>query len=213
MLAVLVEGDILFQLMEFSVHADAGIALAAQLLEQPSVFALPPSNDRSKDLDLPPFTQVKHPIDDLLGGLGGDRAATLVAMGFSDVGKQQPQIVVDLGDRPHSGAGVVAAPLLVDGDRRGESLDEVHLGLVHLAEELASVRGEGFHITALALGVDRIEGQGRLARAGEAGDDDQLVARQLQVDVFQIMLPGALDDYLIHDRETPEGFYQMEEQG
>jgi hypothetical protein len=47
--------------------------------------------------------------------------------------------------------------LLVDRDRRRQALDEVDVGLVHLAEELAGVGRQRLDVAALALGVDRVE--------------------------------------------------------
>jgi hypothetical protein len=82
----------------------------------------------------------------------------------------------------------------VERGLRGESLDEVDVGLLHLAEELARIGGEGLHIASLPLRVDRVEGERRLARAGDAGEDDEGVARQLQVDVSQVVLSGPPDN-------------------
>ena len=66
----------------------------------------------------------------------------------------------------------------------------VHIGLVHLAQELAGVGGKRFHVAALALGVDGVEGQSGFARAGDAGDDDEFVSGQLYGDVFEVVLAG-----------------------
>ncbi len=61
-------------------------------------------------------------------------------------------------------------------------------------EELARVRGQRLDVAALALGVDRVEGEARLARAGQPGDHDERVARQHDVDVAQVVLARAGDD-------------------
>ena len=103
-------------------------------------------------------------------------AAAVVAVRMADPGPQQPQVVVDLGDRADRRARVARGGLLVDRDRRRQPLDRVHVRLVHLAEELARVRRQRLDVAALALGVDRVEGEARLARAGQPGDDDQGVA-------------------------------------
>ena len=58
-----------------------------------------------------------------------------------------------------------------------QALDEVDVGLVHLAEELAGVGRERLDVAALALGEDRVERQAGLARPGQPGEDDQGVAR------------------------------------
>src|SRR5204862_230986 len=53
---------------------------------------------------------------------------------------------------------------------------------------------ERFDVAALAFGVDRVERQRRFSRAREPRDDDELVARDLEVDVLEVMLAGAPDD-------------------
>ena len=99
----------------------------------------------------------------------------IVAVRLADPGEQQAQVVVDLGDRADRRARVARRRLLVDRDRRREALDGVDVGLLHLPEELARVRREGLDVAALALGVERVEGERRLARAGQPGDADELL--------------------------------------
>ena len=56
-----------------------------------------------------------------------------------------------------------------------------------------------------ALGVDGVEGEGALARAGEAGDNHELVTGNGDVDVLEVMLAGAFyeDGLTRHERQTP----------
>src|SRR3712207_8782218 len=54
---------------------------------------------------------------------------------------------------------VLARRLLVDRHRRAEPLDEVDVGLVHLAQELPGVRRQRLDVPPLALGEDRVEGR------------------------------------------------------
>lgn len=82
---------------------------------------------------------------------------------------------------------------MLDGDCRRQAVDLVDIRLLHHLQELARIGREAFDITALAFGIDRIEGKRRLARAGKAGHDDQLVARQIQIDALEVMLAGATD--------------------
>jgi len=51
---------------------------------------------------------------------------------------------------------------LIDRDGRAQAVDLVDVGLLHLAKELASVRRQALDVAALALGVDRVEGEARL---------------------------------------------------
>ena len=69
----------------------------------------------------------------------------------------------------------------------------VDVGLLHHLEELARIGAQRLDVTALPLGIDGVEGERALAGAGEAGDDGQRAARQIEVDVLQVMGAGAPD--------------------
>ena len=114
-----------------------------------------------------------------------------------DPGKQEPQVIVDLGHGADRRPWVPAGALLVDGDRRREAVDLVDVRLLHLAQELARVRREALDVPALALRIDRVEGEAALSRPGEARDDDQPVPRDGDRDVLQVVLAGTANDELI----------------
>ena len=81
------------------------------------------------------------------------------------------------------------APPLADGDRRRDAVDPVGVGLVELFEELAGVGREGLDVPPLALGIERVERQRTLARPADAGQDDQPVERQVEVDPLEVVDP------------------------
>ncbi len=116
--------------------------------------------------------------------------------GRPDARVEQAQVVVDLGHRADRRARVARGRLLVDRDRRREPVDRVDVGLLHHLQELPRVGGERLDVAALPLGVDRVEGERRLAGAGEAGDADERVAREPHGDVLEVVLAGAVDDEL-----------------
>ncbi len=80
-------------------------------------------------------------------------------MRLAQVRVEQAQVIVDFGggrnDRPRAGAGTA----LLNGDRRRQPFDEVHVGLAHLIQKLPGVGGQRLHVLALAFGVNGIEGQ------------------------------------------------------
>src|SRR5439155_2347677 len=47
--------------------------------------------------------------------------------------------------------------------------------------------GQRLHIPPLAFGVDRVEGERRLARPADAGDDHQLADGQRDVDILEVV--------------------------
>ena len=59
--------------------------------------------------------------------------------------------------------------------------------------ELARVGVERFEVAALALGEQDVEGEGGLARARHAGDHGEAAARDLDVDVLQVVLARLVD--------------------
>ena len=67
-------------------------------------------------------------------------------------------------------------------------------GLSIWPEELPGVGRQRLDVAALALGEDRVEGQAGLARAGQPGEDDQRVSRQVERDVLEVVLARATDD-------------------
>ena len=69
----------------------------------------------------------------------------------------------------------------------------IHIGLLHLVEKLPCVGREALHIATLPLGKERIEGKRGLPRTARPGDDDELVAGNLDVKVAQVVLPRPLD--------------------
>ena len=188
---VLVELDVVGQLAHLAVDPHPGEALGHQAGEQLHVGALLAAHHRRQQLVAGALRQGEDLVDHLVDGLGPDRAVALGAVGLTGAAEQQPQIVLDLGDRADGGAGVVAGGFLVDRDGGGEPLDRIHIGLVHLAEELAGVGGEALHVAPLALGEDRVEGQGALAAAAHAGEHHHAVARDGEIDVAEIVLAGA----------------------
>jgi hypothetical protein len=137
------------------------------------------------------------------GRVGGTRA-----------GEEEAEVVVDLRDGADGGPGVLAGRLLLDGDGGGQATDVVHVRLLHHVEELAGVGRQRLDVAALPFGVDRVEGEARLARAGEAGDDHELVARDVHVDALEVVLAGAadLDELLLgHARHLLAGRHDIAE--
>ena len=82
--------------------------------------------------------------------------------------------------------GVVRGGFLLDRNRRRKAFDVIDVRLVHDGKELARVGRERLDVAPLSLGVDGIEGERGFAAAGEAGDDDHAVARQVEVDIFRL---------------------------
>ena len=88
----------------------------------------------------------------------------------------------------------------------GLALDEIDVGLAHQLQELAGIGTQALDIAALALGVDGVEGERAFARAREAGHDDKLLARDVEIDALEIVLARAAhaDEVVLFDHGVRE---------
>ncbi len=182
-----VELDVFVERSLLAVDAHLRESAGAQPGQLLLELALPPAHDRREHVHALLVRREHHHVDDALERLGGDRAAAEVAMRDADVGEEEPEVVVDLGDGADGRARIRSGRLLLDGDGGRQAVDEVDVRLLHLLEELAGVGGERFDIAPLSFGVNRVEGQRGLARPREAGDDDQPVTGKVDVDILEVV--------------------------
>ena len=193
MLDILFQLDLFVQIIHVAVNAHAGVTAAAGSVQLLGLGAFAAPHNRGQHLEAGAFRQFKHLVYHLVHRLLADDASADRAVRNADAGIHQTEIIINFRHGAHGGTRVVAGGFLVNGNRRGKAGDLVHIGLFHLAQEHAGIAGKAFHIAALAVRKDGIKGQAGLAGAGKARHNNQLVARQNQVDVFQVMLPRALD--------------------
>ena len=195
MLELLVQGDgIAAELHYFPIDADAAEAFLLYVGKQLGEFALTAHHHRRHDQRFQVVAQGHDLVGNLIGCLGLDFPPAFRAMGNAHTGEEESQVVVDFGYRSDRGTGILARCLLVDGNRRGQSVDLVDIGLAHLAEEHTRVAGEAFDISALAFGIDGIECKRGLSRTGKTRDDHQLVTGNGDIYVLQVMLACTFDD-------------------
>ena len=193
---VLVEPRRVGDVDHLAVDPDADEALASSAVEDPVALGLAVLDQRPEDEQPRPLGQGEDLVDDLLDRLAFDGVA-VGAVRDADPREQQPEVVVDLGHGPDRRARVARRALLVDRDGRDQAVDLVDVRLLHLAEELAGVRAQALDIAALALGIDRVEGEARLAAPRQSGDDDEPVARERDVDVLEVVFARAAHDQSI----------------
>ena len=198
------------QLHDLAIDAHAAEALLLQVGEQLRELALAARHHGSHDDGLRIGREGEDLVGHLVGGLLLDDAAALGAVRHAHAREQEAQVVVDLGGGAHRRARVLRRGLLVDGHRRRQAVDAVEVGLRHLAQEHARVAGQALHVAALALGVHRVERQRRLAAARQARDDHQLVARDGEVDVLEVVLAGTLDDDGVLSHVAYRSFYRSQ---
>ena len=167
-----------------SVDLDPYVALLADALENGLMLALSRTHDRRYNEQLSPLGKLHDSVDYLIDALFFDRLAAFGTMRMTYPRVKQPEIIAYLGHSADSRARVVGGALLIDGNSGRKPFDMIDVRLVHLPQELTGVRGKRLHVAALALCIDRIESERRLAGARNAGKHYQFISRQLERNVF-----------------------------
>ena len=186
-LLVLVQGRGMVEVGDDAVDPGADEAARHQLGEDMLVFALPVPDHRREDHDARAFGQGHDLVHHLADGLRVEGFTVLRTARLANAGVEQPQVVVDLGDRADRGTRIVGGRLLFDGDRWRQAFDVVDIGLFHHGQELPRVGRQGLDVAPLSFGVERVERERRLARARQAGHHHQFVARDVEVDVLEVV--------------------------
>ena len=185
--AAAVNGGQGVQLVNFAVNTRADEALLLHVLQQLGVLTLAPPHQRRDQHPFAAFRKRQDVIHHLADGLRVQLDAVVGAARNADARKEQAQIVVDFGNGADGGARVVRGGFLLDRNRRRKAFDVIDVWLVHDGKELARVGRERLDVAPLPLGVDGVKGERGLAAAGKAGDDNHAVARQVEVNVFQVV--------------------------
>ena len=151
------------EIVDFAVDAGAHEALGAEIPQDAGVFPLAIADHRRQQHQPRAFRQVEHGIDHLADRLGIQRFSMVRAARRAHAREHQPKVIVDFGHGADRRARVVTRRLLLDGDRRTQSLDVVEVRLLHHRQELARIGRKGLDVAPLPLGIDRVEGERRLA--------------------------------------------------
>src|ERR1700733_8834987 len=175
------------EIAHLTVNAGAE-ALLIQFVEQVLELAFAATDDRRIDDDAFSGRERKNTFHDLLGGLARNRFAALGAVRYTDRRVEEAEVVVDFSDCADSRSGTMAGSFLFDGDRRAESFDGVDIRPLDLVKELAGIRRERFYVASLALGIDGVESERRLAGSGKTSDHGKRVTGNSNIDVAQIVL-------------------------
>ena len=135
-------------------------------------------------------------------GVRGERRGEQSSLAFgvvAEAGEEHSQQVRDLGEGADARVLRWGRHQLFDRDRRRQAGDPVDLWGGYRAEQVAGEGGDGFEVAALRLGVDGVEGQRRLSRAGHSADADELPVGEGDREAGQIVLMGTDDvDLLGH---------------
>ena len=184
----LIEIDFIFKIDQFAIDTSPGEAVLDQLLHLFFELALAATHNRSHDHDAILRGQGHHPLDDLLGGLARDRPPAFRAMRNPYRGVKKAKVVIDLSNGTDGGSWAAAGGPLLDRNGWAEPVNRVHVGTLHLIKELPGIGRERLHVPALALRINRVKGERRLARTAQPCDDRQGVPGDFYIDILEVML-------------------------
>ena len=193
MLEFLVERRRLGDLVELAVDLHPLEAALEKVRELLAILSLAPAHDGRHQVEAGALRQPQDTVDHLRHGLALDGQPGRRRIRHADARPQQPHVVVDLRDGPDRRARILRGRLLLDRDRRGEAVDLVDVRLLHHLQELPRIGRKAFDIAPLPLGIDRVERQRGFAGAGQAREHDQAVARNLEVDILEVVLARTPD--------------------
>jgi len=180
-------------LMELAVDFDALIALLHELGEFLAVFALAAAHHWSQEVETSTLRKRHDAVDHLRDGLALDRESRDRRKRHADARPQQPHVIVDLGDGADGRARIARGGFLFDGNRGRQAVDLVDVRLLRHFQKLPRIGRQALDVAALALGVDGVESERGFARARQPGEHHQAVARNVEVDVLEVVLARAAD--------------------
>ncbi len=130
------------------------------------------------------------------GGVGGEGLGGQVggALGVvAGAGVEHPEQVGQGGHRAHARARARRAASLLERDGGRQPGDLLDVRRPDLLQQPPGVRRDRLEVAALGLGVDRAEGQRGLPGPRDAGEGDDGVPRDGDVDAAQVVLAGSDD--------------------
>ena len=116
-----------------------------------------------QDGRLTPWIFLEQLIGDRFRGVRAHLASAARAESRAGAGIDQAQVIVNLGDRSDRAARRVHRVALLDGHRRAQPLDLVHIRPRDALHELEHISRQGLQEPAAALLVNRIEKERALA--------------------------------------------------
>ena len=102
--------------------------------------------------------------------------------------------IVNFRNGAHGGPGILSGGFLGNENRGTQAGNLVNIRLGKLPEKLSGETGEAFDVPPLPFGVQGVERQRRFSASAYAGEADEPVPRQNEINVPQIVLPGTFDD-------------------
>ena len=192
-LSTMIDVRSLFQRVRGAVDANSSKPVSSQTFKRRFVRCLPVNFMRRQNQHSRLLRELQDCIDDLVRGLLFSLVTTRWAVHGPQSREQNSKVVVDFRHCTDRGSRSGPDGFLFDGNGRTEPMNTVDPGTRHLTQKLSRIRRQTLHVAPLTFRVQRIHRQRRLAAATGPAKDTHFTARNIQIDLLQIVLSGPID--------------------
>ena len=116
-------------------------------------------NQWSEDVNAAVGIAVENHFDNFLFRIFYHFFACCIAVSCSGTCVEQTQIIVNLSGSTHGRAWIFIGGFLFDADNGAQSRNFIDIRTLHVAQKIACVGGECFHIAPLPFGKNGVERQ------------------------------------------------------
>ena len=149
--------DIIIDAAHLIIHEESCKALLLLHLKLASESSVLWENQRRKKQKLIAFGKFEHLIDDILHGMLLHFLITDRREDMSYSGIKQSEVFVYLGRCADRTSRIAAYYLLLDGNGRRKSFDEVAFRFAHSAKKLSGIGRQALYISALTFSIESVE--------------------------------------------------------
>ena len=121
-----------------------------------------------------------------------------ITISRASTSKKQTHKVVHLSDSTYCGTRILIGGLLLNTDNRAQSRNLIHIGTLHPTQEITGIGRKSLNIATLAFGIKRVESQTRFTTSTQSRNYRQTVARDGNIDIFQIVYSSTEHFDIVH---------------
>jgi len=187
--------------MNFSIYSHSDKSAVFQFFKVFSVFALAGFHHRRHDEYKNTFVIFHYNISYGISGNRLYRHMAIRALGSSGSGKKQVQKIVNFGNGSHGRTRITPRDFLINRKCRRQTFYMINMGPFNSAHKLPGIGRQGIKIAPLPFFIYGIKSQRRFTGAGNPGDDDKGIARQIKINAGEIVFAVIADsDVIFHGR-------------
>ena len=188
---------------KIAVHAQMGVAAWPRPIRQLGIYALATRYQWRQQPDVLAAVSFEQLGGNAFRRLRLHRCAVLETMLNAELHVEQAQKMPDLSRGAHCRFAATAREPLLNCHRGWNAVHRVHLGAPCRLHDGAGIGVEALQIAALAFVEKNVKSQGGFAGTGDAGDDAEFAARNVDAEGLEVVFFGVDDSYAFPTPLTP----------